>query len=188
MRSLALVITMAMMPSACSNGTGKPAHTVAACDIALDYAGRFKAEWEEQGRPIAVSDGDGTMVPAPQKLEQILADNPALKGDPEVALTLAAADLRNRSVVEECRDLRGWLRAFNIVHDDKQIAELTLKKEWPVAILSMSLPAISEDGSTALLYVSEYSGPLAGATMAVTYKRNASGKWLLHDKTELSVS
>ncbi len=188
MRSLPLIMALAIIPSGCSDETQKSPDTVGACDIALDYAKRFKIEWEHLGRPIAISDQPGLSGPSRRKLEQVLADNPAFQGDPEVAITLAAADLRDRHVIDECSNLRSWVQTSSIVSDDARIEELMRQPEWPVAVLSMSLPAVSEDGSTALFYSSKYAGPLEGAALAVTYKKQANGEWVLHDEEELAIS
>lgn len=188
MRLLPLVMALAFIPSACSDEARESPDTVAACGIALDYAQRFRTDWEKLGRPIAIRYEPGLSVPTRQKLEQVLADNPEFEGGPEVAITLAAADLRDRRVMDECSNLRNWVQTSGILSDDARIDELTRQPEWPIAVLSMSLPAVSEDGSTALFYSRKYAGPLAGALMAVTYKKQASGKWVLHDEEELAIS
>lgn len=56
-----------------------------------------------------------------------------------------------------------------------------------MSVLTMSLPAISDDGSTAMLYVSEYWGGPGGGTYLVIYRKK-SGLWTLQRRDQLTIS
>lgn len=117
-----------------------------------------------------------------------MRSDPTWRDDPELPLMMAAADVRNVNVVEQCSLVQVWLRNNNVLHDDQQIKKISRQEYWPVDVLSMSVPAISQDGSTALIYTSEFSGQLGGATYAVTFGKSANGRWSIWKKETLSIS
>jgi len=51
----------------------------------------------------------------------------------------------------------------------------------------MSLPAISDDGSSAMFYASEYWGGLGGSTDLIIYRKNKDG-WAFARRIPLTIS
>ncbi|MXO72815.1 hypothetical protein [Alteraurantiacibacter buctensis] len=118
----------------------------------------------------------------------MLEESPQLARDASVELALAAADVRDINVVENCPDLRAWLDSEGIIHDDRSLEAITRLEDWPVAMISISLPALADNGATALLYSYEGYGPLAGGLSSMIYKRDAQGGWVLHRTDHLTIS
>ena len=147
-----------------------------ACDITLLYVKRFEAE---NDRPIAVWTEPKLDVPTNEGLDTFLRANPKYRNDPELPLLRRLASVRQISAVERCPRLKEWLTKTNTLHDDDRMYDEIADHEiWPFAALAMSLPAVSEDGTTALMYTAEYYGPLAGATYFVRYKKDSDGSWV----------
>lgn len=185
-RSLSTLLAIVMMVSAgCTAGGANALVPQAACEIALDYAMVFRSE---ASRPIAVMRRPYPLAPSRQEIEAFLRQNPDLRTDPDLTLSLAEADIREVSVVESCPALQNWLNEAEILHDDQLITKITLRSEWPVDVLAMSTPALSSDNSIAQFYTSEDSGHLAGALYAVTYRKAANGHWVLLDKRMVAIS
>ncbi|WP_237452181.1 hypothetical protein [Qipengyuania algicida] len=171
--------------AACSADDASPAVPEAACGIALDYAKAFKSK---SSRQIAIWQRPEPRSPLPQKVQLFLRQNPRFKNDPTLPLILESSDIRNVSVVEQCPSLKSWLNETSVLHDDHRINAITLLSQWPVNLLAMSVPVLSKDGSTALMYTSESSGPLAAGHFAITYKKTAKDRWVLLTKEALAIS
>ncbi len=59
---------------------------------------------------------------------------------------------------------------------------------WPSTIIQVSLPAVSADGSTAVLMASSISGPEAGGGAFYLLQRQLSGAWQIVATAEIWVS
>ncbi len=155
------------------------------CAIALGYMKKFQAE---AGRPIAVvASPDGT-APSRDEIAAFLYHQPRLRGHSDIEQALAEAKLRAVSVVRSCPQVQTWLSAEKVLSDDGTIKGLTQAEEWPIAVLSVTVPVITKGGNRATFYASRYFGPLAGETVAVRYCRDAHGRWRFVGETTVSVS
>ncbi|ALH82273.1 hypothetical protein [Sphingopyxis macrogoltabida] len=155
-----------------------------ACAVAVAHAASFK---RDESRPIAIRPSPVFGTPTVGELDAILAKMPDASGDLGVLLMRKAAKEQDAVVVDRCPSLKIWLSNSNVISSNSEIDRLTRKEPWPVAVLTMSLPAVSDDASTALIYVSEDWGGLAGGTYAVTYRKEA-GKWIEREREQLSIS
>lgn len=155
-----------------------------ACAIALGYMKRFKAEAE---RPIAVGTASAHLAPSRDEISAVLKEQPSLKRHPEVMQALAEADVREISVVKHCPEVRAWLSAQNISHDDLHIETATRTSKWPFAVLHVSAPVVSETGEFATFYASEDWEHVSG-TVAVRYKRGGDGRWALEHESIVRIT
>jgi hypothetical protein len=156
-----------------------------ACEVARVHASNFQREAE---RPIAVWTQPSSLGPSSKELDFVLTEHPELKQDPQLPLYRAAAKVQRESPVARCSHLREWLTRADVLTDDRRIKQLTRGDDWPIAVLSMSMPGVSADGSTALLFVSEYWGPLGGNVDAVIYKKDGDGSWVIARRAVLEQS
>lgn len=184
-RAPLLVLMIAAGLAACDFVGVQDARTAAACDLALGYAKRFKAE---QDGPVAILSQPEFDIASRQELATFVSEHPEYRNDPELPLLLALADIRGKHVVAECGNLRSWIERSGILNDDRRIEELTRQEYWPFALLAMSMPAISEDGSTALMYAGEFTGGLAGGYKALTFEKAPNGKWVLKHEGWMGIS
>jgi len=155
-----------------------------ACAVAIVHATNFK---RDEVRPVAVRTRAPSNGPTIEEVDAILLETPQTRKDPVLPLFRKAAKTRNVSVVDRCPSLKIWLSKNAVIHSDPEIDRLVRKEPWPVSVLTMSLPAISDDGSTAMLYASEYWGGLGGGTDLVIYRKE-SGAWVLKRRDQLSIS
>lgn len=186
---LRLYFSLAMLTIVgCSSCSPEPVPTTithTACNIALDYMKQFR---DQASKPIAVSQRSEGLSPSRHEIEEFLRSEPAWKDDPEFLMMLAASDIRDVNVVEQCSVVQDWLKDKNILHDDQQIEKISREVYWSVDVLSMTVPIISQDGSIAQIYTSEFSGQLGGATYAVTFEKSPNGSWSILRKEALTIS
>ncbi len=162
-----------------------PQGSEVACEVAAVHASNFR---REAGRPVAVWTRPSPLGPSIEQIETFLHRHPDLRNDPDLPLIQAAAQAQRISPVSQCPGLRASLKRAGVLVDDAIIEQKTRGVDWPIAALAMSMPVLSADGSTAILYVSEYWGSLSGSMDAVTYKKDLRGAWVLAGRTTLAVS
>lgn len=155
------------------------------CAIALGYLKKFQAE---AGRPIAVMVRNTDLAPSRDEIAALLKQQPQLKRHPDVAQALAEADVRKASVVQRCPEIRKWLSAEKILHNDGRIKKLMRTDDWPVAVLSISAPVLTKAGDRATFYVSRYWAPLGGGVHAVRYRRDSEGRWRFETEHAVEIS
>lgn len=155
-----------------------------ACAVAITHTTNFK---RAEVRPIAVRTRASSDGPTIEELDAILLETPQALKDPDLILLRQAAETQNVSVIDRCPSLKTWLSKNAVIFSDPEIDRLARKEPWPVSVLTMSVPAISEDGSTAMLFASEYWGGLGGGTDMVVYRKQA-GAWVLQRRVQLSIS
>ncbi|MDX5984816.1 hypothetical protein [Sphingomonas echinoides] len=155
------------------------------CAIALGYIKKFQTE---AGRPIAVIVRATHLAPSRDEIAVLLKQQPQFKRDPDIARALAEADVREVSVVRSCPEIRNWLSAEKILHDEDRIEKLTRGDDWPVAVLAISAPVLTKAGDRATFYVSRYWGPLGGGIDAVHYRRDSEGLWRFEKELMVEIS
>jgi hypothetical protein len=162
------------------------------CDVAVVYAETFalnvRANKDFETRKLALSTSTDWIVPSQEDLDRLVAENPGSAEEPDYELVAAAARHRDLNVLEQCPSLRKWAERERVVTDEAEIERLTQPEEWAVVIVTMSMPVITPDAQTALVYAAEYAGGLSGATFAVSYARDDKGNWEMIDKSMLAVS
>jgi hypothetical protein len=155
------------------------------CAIALGYMKRIKLE---APTPIAVGVASADLGPSREQLALFLEDRPNLREHPDVKQAYAEADVREVSVVRQCPEVRAWLIAEHVVHDDDQIERATRSiSRWSYSVLQVSAPVISHNGDYATFYASE-SWDASGATLAVRYRRDSRGRWILEREIIVEIS
>lgn len=145
----------------------------AACEVALVHV---KLEHEEAGKPVAI-DAGWRLGPTRQELETFLEQQPKWRRDPELPLHITATKVRQLNVIKTCPDLRKWLPEGAVLRSAQQVSEVTREEPWPVVLLQFDFPAISEDGSTALIHSSVGFAPEAGYYGVVLYNKDRRGVW-----------
>jgi hypothetical protein len=155
------------------------------CTIALGYIKKFQTE---AGRPIAVMVRATRLAPSRDEIAMLLKQKPKFKRDPDIAQLLAEADMREVSVVRSCPEIRNWLSAEKILHDDDHIEKLTRGDNWPVAVLAISAPVLTKAGDHATFYASRYWAPLGGGLDAVHYRKDREGLWRFEKELMIDIS
>jgi hypothetical protein len=176
----------------CAEEAPEPPFLALSCEIALDYAENFTREIrghdELRERRIALSATASFHILDGERLEALLDDEPLLRDHPDLPLIMQAIDFRHVSVLDQCDGLQEWALREDALTDEKEIGKLSLGREWPIVVLTMSLPAVSIDEGRALVYVSEYAGGLDGALLEVTYEKSAEGDWVMTEQNMLAIS
>ena len=155
-----------------------------ACAVTIAHAADFK---HDEKRPIAVHTRAPLDGPTLQEVDANLGETPQPEKNPDTLLLRGAAETRDVSVVSRCPALKTWLVENEVVHSDSEIEKLIRKEPWPVSVLAMSLPFVSDDGSTAAFYASEYSGRMGGGTDLVIYRKKGVA-WVYERRLPLSIS
>ncbi|WP_372919399.1 hypothetical protein [Sandarakinorhabdus sp.] len=103
-------------------------------------------------------------------------------GPPADALVDAAEELEQNSAGRGCPSVQDLLSERHIpieqpLGKDGPPQQKVDDGLWPSTIIQVSLPAISADGSTAVLMASSISGPEAGGGSFYLLQRQPSGAW-----------
>lgn len=154
------------------------------CAVALEYMKKVKAE---TSRSLVVWVRP-RLAPSRDDIAAFLKQRPQLAHSADVQNALAEADVRDASVVESCPEIRAWLSSEQILHDDIRVRSIVNSHNWPVTILSVSAPIITDNGERAKFYAEQGSGPHSGGLDAVRYRRDVHGHWVYDGKSSVSIS
>jgi len=81
---------------------------------------------------------------------------------------------------EECASLREFLEAEGVRERFTQTKpKLKNEDEWDTIWLSVSMPAVSQDGREAIMLSGLTFGPLAGGGSEVYLRRSRQGEWVI---------
>jgi len=169
-----------------------PRYDDEACDIALQV---LKDLRYESGGKLAVSPRSAHRDPMTrQQAEKFAADfrrDNVLDAEGERLLELFVGETAVAKVqpVKACSNIRAWLVASRILHDDGKIETETRGKEkYPFAIVEISMPVISKDRAHAQIWISTTYGPLAGGGGPADLERDQSGRWRIKATSSIWVS
>ena len=170
--------------------TGK-AYDDEACNVALDI---LKEKKRGIVGPMAVSAPSPAPSLARPEAEGFVRD--ARRGGPVDAadefmleLMVKSADVDELRPTEECANIQRWMDASQIIHDQPRIEKAEpVEGRYPFAIVRVSMPAVSDDGNHALMYVSTTHGPLAGGGYMAWIKRQKDGRWAIDEELRMWVS
>lgn len=180
---LAILISTLMLHG-CARAGQDRAELDDACAVAIAHAANFR---RDEIRPVAVRTHAQFEGPTIEDVDATWRERPDSRKDADLLLLRKAAETRNTSVVDRCAALKIWLSKNAVIHSDPEIDGLVAQEPWPVAVLTMSLPAISDDGSSAMFYASEYWGGLGGSTDLIIYRKNKDG-WAFARRIPLTIS
>jgi hypothetical protein len=190
-RLLFLGATLCSLAS-CAQEKADPNPSPLGCEVALAYAESFVSEvraYEDfAGRRLALSTATGWIAPTQEELDALLARGSKISEGSDHELIAAAVRHRDLDVLGQCASLREWVERERVITDEQEIQRLTKSEEWPVVVLTMSMPVLAPDAGEALLYASKYAGGLSGVTLAVSYRRDEQGKWDMIDQQVLANS
>lgn len=101
---------------------------------------------------------------------------------PANALVDAALELHQHSAGRDCPSVQELLEkrhiSFEKPNDAADQAKLMGENGlWPITFIQLSLPAISADGTTAVLMASSISGPVAGSGAFYLLQRQPNADW-----------
>ncbi|WP_144037933.1 hypothetical protein [Sphingopyxis sp. KK2] len=144
--------------------------------------------------PVAVSIPSAatptTRTAAEEIVRDIRRDGPV---DPAeefmLELIVKSADVDELRPVEECENVQQWMKSSHIIHDQMQIEKAEpVNGRYPFAIVRLSMPAVSNDGNHALMYISTTYGPLAGGGYMAWIKRQEDDRWAIDEEMQMWVS
>ena len=112
---------------------------------------------------------------------------------PTDALVDAAEKLTQGSAGRDCASVQNLLSERHIPFEEPISEDGPQQQEgndgpWPVTFIQVSLPAVSADGSTAVLMASSVSGPEAGGGSFYLLQRQPSSGWQIIAAAELWIS
>jgi hypothetical protein len=169
------VIILATAAAARVAGPNAKEAPVAQCDVALQVTKDLTSR--DYGKPVVFGVGDPTFVHV----------DPAVltsgwKADVSPPPTDLAAQFVSgiRNSVPRCSSVRKWLADHRIRFGKgavKAIVAGAVDEEYPAGIFTVSLPIISADGQTSLVYTDDVWGEEGGGGFVRLYRRQADGTW-----------
>lgn len=154
------------------------------CDIARDFAERFvndaerfRAEYEDFPRNIAIKESPYTLLPKMTPngpVEEILPD-----AIPAIADWRSITRLSDQSVLDACAELQSWASKKAVITDDETISSLTTGIDWEANVLAIAMPVFTNDGRHAVVFASKMAGGLAGVGVVAFYSKSEDGEWQL---------
>jgi hypothetical protein len=166
------------------SGYGTPRHgTAAQCRVSLQVVKDLASK--DYSKPIVFAESDPTDLDLnPARLANGWTK---FEGGKAIEVHAPPTDVTAefmkgiRDAVSRCSSVRSWLSRHKIPHGgaavEAVVARANEDDELPAGIFTVSLPAISADGQTALVYTSDTGGGEAGGGFALLYHRQADGTW-----------
>jgi hypothetical protein len=171
--------------AASARGTTEPTPkiaTVAECEIALQVVKDVSAH--DYGKPIVFDTSDPTYLRLQAESLATGWTRPEAGKTVEVAappMQVAAEFVSGvRDSVSRCSSVRKWLIKHRIRYGRaavKAVVARAVDDELPAGLFTVSLPTVSSDGQTALVYTSDAWGGEAGGGFAHLYRRQPDGTW-----------
>jgi hypothetical protein len=181
MRSQAMMLLTAVTVAGAAAPTAKQG-AAAQCEVALETVRELSSH--DYGKPIVfeVLDGKymdleagvlakGWSTSQAGKMTEILPPSPELAAE-----FVGTA----RNAVPRCPAVRAWLTKHRVRYGRaavKDVVRRAVNDELPAGLFTVSLPSISGDGRTALVYTSDVWGGEAGGGFAHLYRRQPDGSW-----------
>ncbi|WP_188819286.1 hypothetical protein [Novosphingobium indicum] len=176
--------------SACSIADESSRVSPIACEVALLHVKAFR---ENAGGPIAIEfapPSDELNILTNKSIDEFLVDHPELRGDPDLPRQRKLAG--EVQALKACTNLRDWYQKNSVTLNDREYNKLVsdafdqrgskLKGPIPFGFLSISAPALSDDGTQVFFSVRESNREI-GNKFFVTYKKSNDGNWRIADKT-----
>ncbi|QCB53693.1 hypothetical protein E5675_04070 [Sphingopyxis sp. PAMC25046] len=170
----------------------EPRYDDEACDIALQV---LKDLRYENGAKLAVSSKSAHLNPMTRRqAEEFAADFRSdhvidAEGERLLDLFVKGAVVAKVKPVEACANIRAWLAASRILHDEDKIEAATREKEkFPFVIVEISMPVVSKDRAHAQIWISTTYGSLAGGGGPAELQRDKGGRWRIRATSSIWVS
>ena len=101
-----------------------------------------------------------------------------VRRDPLYPLYLELADLDGVDPRTRCRSLNAFLKSDGVRQRFTTLQpKRTSKDEWDAIYLSVSMPAVSEDGQEAIMLSGMTFAPLAGGGSEIYLRKDKRGEW-----------
>ena len=156
--------------------------TVTECELALQAVKDVSSQ--DYGKPIVFDTSDPTYLHV--NAESLATGWTRFEADKKIEVasppTEVATDFAKglRDSVSRCSSVRRWLSKHRIRYGRaavKAVVARAVDDELPAGLFTVSLPIISHDGETALVYTSDTWGGEAGGGFAHLYRRRPDGSW-----------
>jgi hypothetical protein len=180
-----LVMDILLLAAASVLETAEPIRTIgtaAECELALQVVKDVSSQ--DYGKPIVFDTTDPTFPPF--DAETLATGWTRFEGDKKIEVASPPTEVAIRFVgglrdsVSRCSSVRRWLTQHRIRYGRaavKAVVARAVDDELPAGLFAVSLPIISHDGQTALVYTSDTWGGEAGGGFAHLYRRRSDGSW-----------
>jgi hypothetical protein len=166
----------------CTSGAERLAERRSACEIATDYAQRFVVESEIfRARNASAPESIAVSDTAYQLLPVVNFNGPNIAKLPDAIHTFEdwpnVTKLSDKSVIDNCPELKSWLSNRSVLVSDEQIDPLKNGDTWGAQVMSIAMPIFTDDKTQAIVFASKGTGGSEGVGVLAVYSKNSEGKW-----------